>query len=89
MTASALATGLAWGAAGLVIVAAVGMVAVRRPAARVLIAAVAALLALTVLGAHLQVAALATDHLPDLCRSGAHWLGLRLSAPDGECLGFR
>lgn len=89
MTAAALATGLAWTAAGLVIAAAIGMVTVRRPAARVLIGSVAALLALVVMAAQLQVGSLATDHLPDLCRSGAQWFGIALSAPDEVCLGFR
>lgn len=85
MTASILATTLLWAVAGIIVLAAIGCVLVKRAAARLLLAALAALVGLVVLGAHLQVQSLMTGHADALCRDGVHWFGVTLTAPADRC----
>lgn len=89
MSADALATGLLWGVAGVVVLAAVGCAVVHRLAARVLILAVAVLLALGAYAAHRQVSALPSEHLAELCTGGVNWFGLELTGSDEQCAGWR
>ncbi len=85
MTASGLAVGLLWAVAAVVVLAAVGLLAIRRTAGRVALAAGSLLVALMLWGLHLQVAAIASDNLPALCSGGAQWFGLELHASQSDC----
>lgn len=89
MSADALSTGLLWGIAVVVVLAAIGCALVHRLAARVLIVAVAALLALGAFAAHHQVSALPSQHLAELCSGGVNWFGITLSGSDTQCAGWR
>lgn len=89
MLAASLATTLAWIAALVLIVGAAAVLVVTHRAARLLAIAATGVVALAIFAAHLQVATLATDGLPDLCRGGATWFGIELTATDEACLDFR
>jgi hypothetical protein len=84
-----LATGLLWGIAALLVLAAIGCVVVHRLAARVLIGAVAVLLALAAFAARQQVSALPGEHLAELCTGGVRWFGIDLTGSDAQCAGWR
>lgn len=88
MTATSLATILLWGIAALVILGAIGCVVVHRTATRVLVGALAVTLALIVFAAHLQVSALAADHLPELCRGAVQWFGITLTSSAEHCADY-
>lgn len=89
MSANGLATGLLWGIAGVVVLAAVGCAVVHRAAARVLIVAVAVLLVLGAWAAHSQISALPSEHLAELCTGGVNWFGVELTGSDEQCAGWR
>lgn len=89
MLAASLATTLAWIAALVLIVGAAATLVARHRAARILAIAATGVIALALFAAHLQVATLANDGLPDLCRGGATWFGIELTASDETCLAFR
>jgi hypothetical protein len=84
-----LATGLLWGIAALLVLAVVGCVVVHRLAARVLIGAVAVLLALGAFAARQQVGAIPGEHLSELCTGGVRWFGIDLVGSDAQCAGWR
>jgi hypothetical protein len=84
-----LATGLLWGMAALLVLAVIGSVVVHRLAARVLIGAVAVLLALGAFAARQQISALPGDHLSELCTGGVRWFGIDLTGSDAQCAGWR
>jgi len=89
VSANALATGLLWGIAGLVVLAAVGCAVVHRLAARILIVAVGVLLGLGMWAAHSQISALPGEHLAELCTGGVNWFGIELTGSDEQCAGWR
>lgn len=89
MSADGLATGLLWGIAALVVLAAIGCVVVHRAAARVLIVAVALLLGLGAFAANRQISALSSEHASELCTGGVRWFGIDLTGSDALCAGWR
>ncbi len=89
MSASALAVGLLWGIAGLVVLTAVAIALVHRAATRVLVVAVAALLGLAAYGVHSQVSSLVSEHPGALCTDGVSWFGITLAGSDEQCAGWR
>ena len=89
MSVNALATGLLWGIAGVVVLAAVGCAVVHRLAARVLVVSIAVLLALGAWAAHSQISAMPEDHLAELCTGGVNWFGIDLTGSDEQCAEWR
>ena len=89
MSVDTLSTALLWAIAGVVVLAAVGMVVARRLAARVLIGAVAVLLAIVAFAARAQVSAIPRDSPSELCHHGVRWFGIDLTASDAFCVDWR
>jgi hypothetical protein len=89
MSVDTLTTALLWAIAGVVVVAAVLCALVHRWAARVVVLAVAAMLAILVFGAHQQVAAIPRDHPAELCHDGVRWFGIDLTGSEEFCAAWR
>ena len=89
MSTDTALTTLTWILAALAAATLVGIVLVRRWAARILVLAIGALLIVTGVAARVNIASLATDNPEALCRSGASWFGLHLTGPDEVCVKYR
>jgi hypothetical protein len=89
VTVSAASTVLIW---TIVTIAAAGVVCVvllRRWAARVLVAAVAAMICLAAFAIREQVTAMPAEVPGALCADGVSWFGLHLTESDEFCARYR
>lgn len=89
MSVNTLSTALLWCIAGIVVVAAVLCALTHRWAARVLVLAVAAMVAVVAFAARAQVSAIPRDSPSELCHGGVRWFGIDLTASDEFCASWR
>jgi hypothetical protein len=89
MSVDTLSSVLLWVIAGVVVLAAMLCALVHRWAARVVVLAVGAMLAILVFGAHQQVTGIPRNHPAELCHGGVRWFGIDLGASDEFCAAWR
>jgi hypothetical protein len=78
-----------WIIAGVLVLAAVLCAVIHRWAGRILVLAVAAMLAVIAFAAREQVGAIPQDHPSELCHGAVTWFGIELTASDEFCAAWR
>ena len=89
MAVETLSTALLWTIAGVVVVAAVLCAVLRRWAARVLVLAVAAMIAILAFAARAQIDAIPRNSPSELCHGAVRWFGMELTASEDFCAAWR
>lgn len=89
MSVDTLSSVFLWIIAGVLVLAAVLCAVIHRWAGRILVLAVAAMIAVLAFGAREQVDAIPQDHPSELCHGAVTWFGIRLTASDEFCAAWR